>query len=669
MVALNTSTAIPGTKAIAPAAPAAIPAYVPPASTAPVIPTAKAAAPASTNVPPPLGVKPGSLQDPSIVDYLGSIGVDSSMPSLAALGTKAGVVSDPSQYTGTADQNTALLKILRAGQGSSTGNSGSSNSSSQGGSALGGAINGALGGGASGGAGSSSSSSSSGAPASKTSPTGTGAVTTDAHTDPTTGAFDSGSYTAAATKDAKDNLTSVLATNTNNYNQGKTDLQTQMDQWTQNWQQEKDYAMQQAAQYGGSYATEVGEHYDQLAANQQQSFQNALGDLNTSKQNADQQAQSTFAGDQETIASNVANMGMSQEQFDATQQTAAEKNYTSLSTTYNYTPTDDQTTALTSAGITQGMDPSTLQSNASVSAANPLGLTKAGMTLYNMAPDLFDAGSAAGKSFADVAGDFLSGTYKAQAAQLAAQKVADTEANAQATQTRLLGSLANTESYDQSRESYYNTLGAKAVAAPILGSAGLGGITAKALSALAQITAAKGFVPNAATALGTLDAYTQSATGGKPTEAQLENILGGSAYVDRFNALVTKLKGSGQGGVIDPEIASELDALTTQIAQQRVNQYDISRQGAIAAGEKQGYGDSVSNFLPDYKGQLSQYLAGTSNPSADLNDSEAAPSSGTSNLSSLPSAVTSAGITVYQNADGSITDAQGNQYDANGNAI
>jgi len=65
------------------------------------------------NIKAPPAVPPGSAQDPSIVDYLKTIGAPSDLASLAQLGVKAGVVQNASEYTGSAEQNTKLLGILR----------------------------------------------------------------------------------------------------------------------------------------------------------------------------------------------------------------------------------------------------------------------------------------------------------------------------------------------------------------------------------------------------------------------------------------------------------------------------------------------------------------------------------------------------------------------------
>lgn len=49
----------------------------------------------------------------SVVDYLKSIGADSSFSNRAKLAVKYGVVKASSEYKGTASQNTALLKAMR----------------------------------------------------------------------------------------------------------------------------------------------------------------------------------------------------------------------------------------------------------------------------------------------------------------------------------------------------------------------------------------------------------------------------------------------------------------------------------------------------------------------------------------------------------------------------
>lgn len=591
-------------------------------------PTTANASVVGANNSPPAPVVPAPTVVPkgpnpnSIVDYLGTIGAPTDLNSRGALAAKLGIVTDPSLYTGSADQNTQLLKMVKAGQGSVTSNSVSAGSTDMSGKALGGAITSALGGAAT------APGSTTTAPKtdptkpdpSKSAPTGSGTVTTDQHVDPNTGAFDSSAYSKTALADAQSSLASTMKTNDNSYAQGKSDLDSQWQQYQDDWQKQKDFATQTAAQYGGSYASEVGEYYDNMLSEKQGTYQSSLADLRTQKQNADLSAQNQFNTDKSTIATNVANFGMNQEQFDLTQSQDLYKNFLSYANTFNFAPTDATTQKLSDAGITSGMDISTLDSSQKG-------------TLLNLAPDFFDAASKAGLSMNDSISAYLGGTFKAQAAQLAAKKEADAAASRDAALQLSVERLGVTASYDQSREAYYNTLGAKAIAAPILGTSGLGPTTAKAISALAQIKAAGAVGLNAASALGALDAYTQAATGGKPTEAQLTNILGGAAYVDRYNALVNKLKGAGKGGIIDATIAQQLDDITTQIAKQRVNQYDISRNAAINAGDNQGYGDSVANFLPDYKGQLNEYLNGALDPNAALDATSGAgnPTTVTSN--------------------------------------
>jgi hypothetical protein len=274
------------------------------------------------NVPPPPGVTPGSAEDPSVINYLSLIGAPSDPAARAALATKAGIVTDPSLYTGTAEQNTKLLQILRAGQGSKTGSSVTAGTAGQTGTALGGAITSALT------PPTGAAPVAPGAPPAKETPipptpTGTGTIAPTDHVDPTTGAFDVSAYKAAATADAQAQYKTVLAETENSYKQGQSDLQTQMDQWTQQWQKQKDFAVADAAQYGGSYAEEVRQHYDEIWAQQQGTFANAISGLRTNYENAKLSAQGQLEQSQQGIITNVANFGMSQAQFQATTQNQA----------------------------------------------------------------------------------------------------------------------------------------------------------------------------------------------------------------------------------------------------------------------------------------------------------------------------------------------------------
>lgn len=558
---------------------------------------------------------PGSAQDPSVVDYLKSIGAPSNMAALSTLGTKLGIVDDPTKYTGTADQNTALLTALRKGQGSTTGNSVGAGTNNSSGSTLGAAITANLpasvGGSAAPTATTPGGGSSAGTNATAT-PTGSGTITPDMHTDDT-GAFDPSGYSAAALADSQDSLNTTLQSNTSDYTQAKSDLDSQFSQWKEDWTQQKEFAMESAQEYGGSYANEVGQYYDKMYAQQAQTYQQNLGDLASKKSDADSTAQNAFNTDKQSIAANVANFGMNQEQFDQTQTKDAQSAFNQLSTTFNYAPTPEMASALSNAGITEGMDASKLT-------------TSQKSLLYNLAPDFFDTGLGAGKSFAGVASDFLSGTYKAQAAQLAAQKAADAEANATATQTRLLASLANTESYDQSREQYYDIQGAQNLVKQYTNSP-IAKQTAQTLNSLAQIKASSG-VNNAAGTLDAIDAFVTGETGGKPTAAQIDDLEKGTTYEQRLATVYNNLKANGATGSITPAVAQELRDVTLGLAKQRVIAYTDQvydpAQTALANSPYAGQGDIV----PDYQTNMVSYLNGDADASAALDASLTSPSDG-----------------------------------------
>jgi hypothetical protein len=369
--------------------------------------------PAKTNT--PGGGAAPAVQGPTaytqLSDYLKSVGAPNDMPSIQALGAKAGI----SDYIYSEDQNKKLLGILQAGQGGGTSNSVNSGTSAASGKALGGAITSAVGTNADG-----TSTKDTSGPVPHT-PTGSGTVTTSGFVDPTTGAFDSNAYSTSALADAQTQVTNVKSENNNSYQQGQKDLQVQMDQWTQTWQQQKDFAVNDARQYNAAYADQVGAHYDQIYAQQQGTFANAKSQLNTNFSNANLSADNQFATDKQGIATNVANFGMSQQQFaqtqlqqqrnfDLTQSQDLYKNFTTYATTFAATaPTPETTKALTDAGITPGMDMSKLTLDQY-------------QTAKNLSPDFFSMAEKAGLSPAEAASSYLGGTFKGQAAALAQDK-------------------------------------------------------------------------------------------------------------------------------------------------------------------------------------------------------------------------------------------------------
>jgi hypothetical protein len=272
-----------------------------------------------------------------VVNYLGSIGAPTDFAARSTLATKLGIGTSTAPYVGSAEQNTALLAALRKGQGSGTSTSATAGTSSQTSSALGGAVSSMVG--VTGPAGTTGTTGTTG---STDTSTGSGVVATNDYVDPNTGAFDSSAYKTAATADASSTRDAVLAEADNSYKQGQNDLQTQMDQWTQTWQQQKDFAIQDAAKYGGSYAQEVSEHYDQIYAQQQGAFANAKAQLNTNYQNARLSATAQYDQDQQGIVANVANFGMSAAQFQQTQQNQALTQFKTLlaQTNVDYTNPD-----------------------------------------------------------------------------------------------------------------------------------------------------------------------------------------------------------------------------------------------------------------------------------------------------------------------------------------
>lgn len=579
----------------------------------------KATTPAPV-LPPPTAVVATPAKGPnlnSVVDYLGSIGAPTDLNSRATLASKLGIVTDPSLYTGSADQNTKLLGFIKAGQGSQTSNSVSAGTSGTSNGALGSAITSAV---APGGSKSQPDKPDSGPGSGTTAPpagqtkTGSGTVATSGFTDPTTGAFDPKSYSAAALKDAQDSLASVLEQSNNSFTQGKTDLEGQFSQWKEDWQTAKDFAVQMANEYGGTYATTVAEHYDKLLQDQTTSYQSSLADLNTNKKNADLSAQSQFSQDKQGIEANVANFGMNQQEFNLTQSQDLYKNFTTFANTYNFTPTDQTLAALDQVGVTPGMDMSKLTIDQY-------------QTAKNLAPDFFGAAEKAGITPTQAMASYLGGTFKAQAAALAVKKEQD-QADARTASLQLaVERLATTAQYDQSREQYYNTMGAKTTIAPFINSP-IAKSTAQSINALAQIRAAAGAGNNAASALGAMDAYVTGATGGRPTEAQIRTLLEGTGYADRFIALRNKLVNGGTTGIVDPKVKQQLDDLTLDLAKQRVISYTTAvYKPAQAALNNSPYADQIG-MVPDYQSNLVDYLNGNQDATTALNASLTNPADG-----------------------------------------
>lgn len=554
------------------------------------IPATDISAPAKTTPPTTIQGLPGSdmsvaapiLKGPdpnSIVDYMKGIGAPSDMASLGALGAKAGIVADQSLWTGSAEQNTKLLSMLKTGQGSKTGNSVTSGAVDASGKALGSAITSITG------------TKDDGTPVKDTSgpvkdtKVGSGLVSTSDHVDQTTGAFDPSAYKTSALADATTQYQNVKAENNNSYQQGLKDQQTQMDQWTKQWEKQKEYAVNDARQYGAAYADQVGAHYDEIYANQQGTFANAKSQLSTNYANANLSADNQFATDKQGIATNVANFGMSQQQFeqtqmqqqrnfDLTQSQDLYKNFTTYATTFAATaPTPETTKALSDAGITPGMDMSKMT----------IGQYE---TAKNLAPDFFKMATQAGLSPTEAASSYLGGTFKGQAAQLNQDKLALAQTAEQDRMAIAAISASNAqERLALSQERLINTQGNSAVNKAktmytqfkATNTPGSGLLTAATY--MSQIEAGYSNKGKGVAALSMLDALVKIDTGGQAIrQGQLDIIEKAGTYGNTIKRLMTDIGAgvndngdlTGSNVVLSPAQVEQIYAQAKKIASEKI---------------------------------------------------------------------------------------------------
>lgn len=114
------------------------------------------------------------------------------------------------------------------------------------------------------------------------------------------------SYFTDALSNAQNSLNNTLQANTNIYQQGVNDLNTQQQQYQNTWQQQKDFAVNDAGQYSSDLADQAAAHYDQILAGERATYSNSLSQLQTTKSNADLSAQNQFSRDKSTIEYNQA---------------------------------------------------------------------------------------------------------------------------------------------------------------------------------------------------------------------------------------------------------------------------------------------------------------------------------------------------------------------------
>jgi hypothetical protein len=111
------------------------------------------------------------------------------------------------------------------------------------------------------------------------------------------------SYFTGALSNAQNSLNNTLQANTNIYQRGVNDLNTQQQQYLNIWQKQEDTAL-----HAGEVLSfdAVRLYYSQMLADEQATYNNSLSQLQTTKSNADLSAQNQFSRDKSAIEYNQA---------------------------------------------------------------------------------------------------------------------------------------------------------------------------------------------------------------------------------------------------------------------------------------------------------------------------------------------------------------------------
>lgn len=433
---------------------------------------------ASATLPPaPTGTNASatvSAQPNSVLDYLSSIGSNEDIGTVANIAVGLGLAKNAQAYidqsnSGQAgDVNTKILAALQKGQGSSIGSSAGQSNTGSVNSGISSAVGSMPGSGT-------TSSSTTGASTAGSSTAGSSATSSGSSSTSVPGTYinDDGSvnvqgYLRDSTNAANAQLSNVQASNKSQYADQSNSLDTQWNQWQQQFAEQKEVALDAAKMTGNNdYVAQTDklwqDQYDDMFQNYQQS-KTQLGDQLVQ---ANLGAQNDYLTAIEGAKSNAANISQGQQQFAETTANSALSNFRQLlsQTDVNYSDPNAVT----------NMSDSDIVAN------------------YGALVQLATKG---GMSLTDATQEIRNGLFK-QAQAAAATEIS--QENLQLTSERTEADIANIGSEIDQRDQYANARDQVAAAQSVLTAQGVKPGTQQWNIGLAQASAGGKQLPIAAT--------------------------------------------------------------------------------------------------------------------------------------------------------------------------